>query len=207
MGMRRIFKGVSVLSAFFFLVSLIGVSVSWGQPLSMGRIELKGKGIVDAGKGLVFQAPKDKEAPLMPGSKVITEGKSSAVFDWSGKGSMVLYENSETGVGEDGFELMKGKLMLRMNPGQELKVKALDKIYIVKAPADKVGVATIEIKDNAVRIAGMIFLEGGGGGAVAAGGSALVPMLIAGGALAGGVAIAVSNNGGGGGGSASPYRP
>jgi len=103
--MRRIFKGVSVLSAFFFLISLISVSVSWGQPLSMGRIELKGKGIVDAGKGLVFQAPKDKEAPLMPGSKVITEGKSSAVFDWSGKGSMMLYENGETGVGEDGFEL------------------------------------------------------------------------------------------------------
>lgn len=205
--MKRVIKSVSILSVFFFLFSVVSVSVSWGQPLSMGRIELKGKVKVDAGKGLVFQAPKDQEAPLMPDSKVVTEGKSSAVFDWSGKGSMMLYENGETGVGKDGFELMKGKLMLRVNPGQELKVKALDKIYIVKAPADKVGVATIEIKDNAVRIAGMIFLEGGGGAAVMAGGSPLVPLLVTGGALAGGIAIAVTSNGGGGGGTVSPYRP
>jgi len=142
----------------------------------------------------------------MPGAKVNTGKNGEALFDWSGKGSMVLDENSKANVGKEGFELFKGKLTLRVNPGQELKVKALDNYYLVKAPSNKVGIATIEIDNSKVKIAGLIFLEGGGGASAGAG--MLGPALFAGGALAGVIAVAASNNGGGGGGGhVSPINP
>jgi len=200
----RVFGAALVL---VFLGCAMGLPLAWSQPLSMGRIELKGNTMITGGNGLAFQSPQDTEAPLMGGETVKTQGKSQALFDWKGKGSMVLDENGETVVNTSGFELMKGKLTLRVNAGEVMKVKALGKIYTVQAPAGKVGVATIEIKDNMIKLAGVIFLGGGSGAVVASSTSALLgPALIGGGAIAGITAVAVSesNNGGG---TASPSTP
>ena len=188
---------------FLSLVTLL--PLSWAQPLSMGKIELQGNAVVKAGKGLVFQAPGESEAPLMGGAAINT-GNGKALISWTDKGSMVLDNNSSAVVTGEGFELKSGKMVLRVNPGQTVKVKALGKVYMVKAPTSKVAEATILIKDNVVKTAGLA-LMGGGAGAAAGAATYVGPALIAAGAAGGiaGVASSASSNGGGG--VASPSAP
>ncbi len=200
---RKIFL---LIGGFMFLSLGVCLPMAAAQPFSMGKVELQGKTVVKGSNGLVFQAPKETEAPLMRGASIETGKNGKALFDWTSKGSMVLDNNSEASVTEEGFELTRGTLTLRLNPGQEMKVKALGKVYIVKAPAGKVGVATISVANNAVKTAGAVFL-GGGGAATASAAAYVGPALIAGGAAAGiaGVAGSASTNGGPG--VASPSNP
>ena len=107
---------------------------------------------------------------------------------------------------EDGFELKAGKLVLRVNPGQMVKVKALGKVYMIKAPASKVAEATIIIKNNTVKVAGLVPMSGSASAADPAP-SYLGPALLAGAAVAGVAAVAASESNKGGGGVASPSTP
>ncbi len=192
-----------VMAGMVILALVIFVPQLWAQPLSMGKIELQGKAVVKAGEGLVFQAPKEAEAPLMSGSAIST-GNGKALVSWTDKGSMVLDSNSKATVTEDGFELNSGKLSLRVNPGQTIKVKALGKVYTVKAPTSKVAEATIIVKNNSVKTAGLIFLNGGGSAGAP---GYLGPALLAGGSAVGIAAVAASASNNGGGGVASPSAP
>ena len=194
------------VAGFIFLAMPLCASLSWGQPLAMGKIELQGKAVVKAGKGLVFQAPKEAEAPLMQGASISTGSNGKALVDWTGKGSMAFDQNSAARVTEDGFELMKGKVTVRLNPGQVLKIKAMGKVYVIKAAAGKAAVATIAMNGSTVSTTGAVAMAGGSAIAGAAPGY-VGPALLAGASVGGIAAVAASESNKGGGGVASPTTP
>lgn len=220
-------KYLVFLGAFMFMISIVALPLAWGQPLSMGRIGLSGKAIVKAGKGLVFQSPKDAEAPLMRGAAVETRGGGQALFDWTGKGTMALSENGGAVVYGDGLALSKGTLAIRLNPGQEVTIKSMGYTFQVQAPHDANGIAKFiaeggkvkvvsettvikgeSIDDPAKLSAGQSGTFGGSTAASAGGAPAFLgPVAIAGGAVAGSIAVAASASNKGGGPTASPSTP
>jgi len=222
--MRRL----GVIAIFVAVTMVVGLPVVWAQPLSMGRIGLKGSALVKAGKGLVFQSPKDAGAPLMLNSLAKTKAGGQALFDWTGKGSIALGEEGQAGVIEKGLELGKGALAINLNPGKEIIVNALDCTFHIIAPPGSAGLAKIAIEGNRVKAVSetakikgacehkgaFILLAGQSGtygGAIAATAAAtpayLGPALIAGGSAAGVIAVAASASNNGGGPTASPSTP
>ena len=210
--------GFFFLVACAFLVFFISLPVSWGQPISMGRVELKGKVRVEIGKELVFQSPKDVEAPIMVGSVIDAEKEGRALLDWTGKGTLVLPADSRSVVNDKGLRLERGAVSIRLNPAKRIVIDALDCTFTVIAPPDKAGIAKIAIKglnvevhsetakiEGSCRRKGAFVLLAGQHG-VYGPPSILGPVLI--GSTAGVLAVIgafASNKGGGG--RVSPYTP
>jgi hypothetical protein len=217
--MKVLKKKLSIISSIVFFGFFACLPTAWGQPLSMGRVELKGSARVEAGKGLVFQTPKDTEAPLMPGSKITTEVKSQALFDWTGKGSLILPDESQGLVNEKGLRLEKGAVSTRLDPGRSIVIDALNCTFTIIAPPGAEGIATVAIEGRSVRVSsetakvkgycrhkGAFILLAGQSGVYGSSASLLGPILFGAGVL-GGIIAAASNTGGGGGGHVSPITP
>ncbi len=125
---------------------------SWGEPLSMGRIDLMGPAHVRAGDGLVFQSPDDAEAPLMEGSVVQTMPNGQALVDWKGKCAASLEGNGQAGFDRHSLNLSKGTMIVRVRPGKKVNVRALDSRLEIKAPSRSAGIAKLVIRGDNVRV-------------------------------------------------------
>ena len=145
-------RNFSKLPLFLLLgwINIFFGSLGWGVPISLGRIELKGQAVVKYGKGLVFKAPHDAEAPMLVGSSIETGNVGQALLDWPGTGLLILPEDSEGELKVDSFVLKDGKIITRLDPDQHVVIEAGDCRFVVVAPSNRVGIAAIEIKNNKV---------------------------------------------------------
>ena len=150
--MKRGRAGLFFFVVFLTLTFSVKLSVSWGKPLSMGRVELEGKVKVEIGKELVFQSPKDTEAPIMVGSVIDTEKGGQALLDWTEKGTLVLPVDSKSIVHDKGLRLERGAVSIRLNSEKRIVIDVLDCTFTVIAPPDKMGIAQISINGSNVEV-------------------------------------------------------